>query len=146
MTSGKNSVEKQFKQLVSGDKRDYRFDELMLSMRVLSEVERLMDERDVNKAQLAEALGVSAPYITMLFQGEKILNLEKIARIQDFFGVDFKIQAEERQSTFSTSLVEQYMEIETDWIQVVHIAEPQPIYADKPISYEPNRPKLKAVC
>ncbi|HTE34057.1 MAG TPA: helix-turn-helix transcriptional regulator [Chryseolinea sp.] len=96
MKSKKTDIRQQFVELVANDTRDYKFEELMLSMRVLSEVERLMEEKNMNKNALAIALGVSAPYVTMLFQGEKVLNLDSIARIQEIFNVDFRIKAEYR--------------------------------------------------
>lgn len=104
MSLKKSEIKKQFAEAIQDDKTDYAFDELMLSMRILSEIERLMEESDMGKNELANLLNVSAPYITMLFRGEKILNLEKIARLQDVFNVDFRIHAEDRETRYGEDI------------------------------------------
>lgn len=89
-------MKEKFDQLVAKDKHDYEFEELMLSMRIISEVDRLLEENNMQKKDLAKALGTSAAYVTQLFSGNKILNLYTVARLQEIFDVDFRINSESR--------------------------------------------------
>jgi len=65
----------------------------MLMYRFLSEIERLAEEKNLNRKELAALIGTSASYITQLFRGTKILNLETIAKFQKVFDVTFKVEA-----------------------------------------------------
>lgn len=76
-------------------KIDLNHEVKMIHYRYLSEVDRLIDEMKMSKKELAEKLGVSASYITQLFKGEKILNLEMIAKLQIAFNLKFDIEAKE---------------------------------------------------
>ena len=58
-----------------------------------SEIERLSEEKNLNRKELASAIGTSASYITQLFRGNKIINLETIAKSQKLFDVKFEIKA-----------------------------------------------------
>jgi len=65
----------------------------MLMYRFLSEVERLAEEKNLNRKELASLIGTSASYITQLFRGTKIINLETIAKFQKVLNVTFKVEA-----------------------------------------------------
>ncbi|MBL0912098.1 MAG: helix-turn-helix transcriptional regulator [Bacteroidia bacterium] len=65
----------------------------MLSFRFISEIDRLMERDDMSKKELAALLGTSASYITQLFKGDKLLNMEILARIELVFKVQFGIEA-----------------------------------------------------
>ena len=72
---------------------DIHHDAKILMYRFLSEVERLLDERNINRKELAESIGTSASYITQLFRGNKMLNLETVAKFQKVFDIKFDIKA-----------------------------------------------------
>lgn len=72
---------------------DYEHEEKMVMYRFLSEVERLADEKNYSRKKIAELYGKSASYITQLFRGTKIMNLESVARFQKVFDVIFEIKA-----------------------------------------------------
>lgn len=74
-------------------KKQIEHEARMIMYRVLSEVERLSDERNLNRKKLASLIGTSASYITQLFRGSKLLNLETIAKFQQVFGITFEIKA-----------------------------------------------------
>lgn len=61
----------------------------LLSFRFLSEVERLMQEKGFTKRKLAESVGTSPSYITQLFRGDRLLNIDMLARFEQVFGVRF---------------------------------------------------------
>lgn len=65
----------------------------ILSFRFISEIDRLMEQENMTKKELAQLLGTSASYITQLFKGDKLLNMEILARIECIFEVQFAITA-----------------------------------------------------
>lgn len=65
----------------------------MLSFRYLSEIERLMEAYGMTKRRLAEAVGTSPSYITQLFRGDRLLNFEMLARLEDALSVKFTVEA-----------------------------------------------------
>jgi len=76
-----------------GRKENLKYETRMIMYRFLSEIERLSDERAITRKQLAKLIGTSPSYITQLFKGKKIINLETIAKMQEVFDVAFRIQA-----------------------------------------------------
>jgi hypothetical protein len=56
----------------------------MLSFNFLSEFEKLFP--NIKKKELAVALGTSPSYITQLFQGDKLINLITLAKLQEVYG------------------------------------------------------------
>lgn len=65
----------------------------MVSYRILSEVERLCEDKVIIRKELAEKLGTSASYITQLFRGSKRVNMEFIAKVELAFNIQFEIKA-----------------------------------------------------
>jgi len=61
----------------------------LLSFRFLSEVERLMNERGLTRRQLASMVGTSASYITQLFRGDRLINMDILARFERVLEVRF---------------------------------------------------------
>lgn len=57
-------------------------------------ISRLMEERDVNKKQLAERLGKSRPFITQLLSGGRNLTLRTIARVAYALGYRLRLSLE----------------------------------------------------
>ncbi len=64
----------------------------VLHMKIMSEVEKKMDEIGWKKKDLAKAVGTSASYITQLFRGTRMLNLIMIAKLQDALEGEFTIK------------------------------------------------------
>lgn len=65
----------------------------MLSFRYLSEIERLMQAYGITKRRLAEAVGTSPSYITQLFRGDRLLNFDMLARLEEALSVKFTVEA-----------------------------------------------------
>ena len=61
--------------------------------RFLSEVERISEEEGLNRKELAALIGTSPSYLTQLFRGNKIINLQTIAKFQKVFDLTFEIKA-----------------------------------------------------
>ena len=66
---------------------------LVLQDRFISEVDMLMEQRKLNKKELAKKLGVSSSFITQVFKGKKFLNFSTLAKLQEVFNIEFKIRA-----------------------------------------------------
>jgi ribosome-binding protein aMBF1 (putative translation factor) len=92
-SQAKLKVGKGFKKLfVHQTKEDqYRRRSMVIMMEYFNELERITG--GMTKKLLAERLGTSASYITQLYNGDKIFNLEMIARIEDAFGISFAVHA-----------------------------------------------------
>jgi len=79
---------------ISNDtKYDLDYEKRMVMYRILSEVERVADEKKLNRKDLAALIGTSPSYITQLFRGTKIINIETIAKFQKALDITFEISA-----------------------------------------------------
>lgn len=74
-------------------KEDLEHDAKMIMYRFLSEVERVSEEEGLNRKELAARIGTSPSYLTQLFRGNKIINLQTIAKFQKVFDLTFEINA-----------------------------------------------------
>ena len=75
----------------------------MISLRILSEVERICEERKWKKKDLAEKVGTSRSYITQLFRGSRQVNTYIMAKFEDALDFTFEIKIrpdEESQEDF----------------------------------------------
>ena len=91
--NSKEEIQKAYSANFGSDENDIKHETSMLMYRFLSEIERLSEEKSLNRKELATAIGTSASYITQLFRGNKIINLETIAKFQKIFDVKFEIKA-----------------------------------------------------
>jgi len=89
----KEEIQKAYSANLGTNENDIKHDTLMLMYRFLSEIEKLSDEKNLSRKDLARSIGTSASYITQLFRGNKIINLETIAKFQKVFDIKFEIKA-----------------------------------------------------
>lgn len=75
------------------DKESSLHNARMIMYKFLSEVERLCDERELSRSDLAKMIGTSRSYITQLFRGNKLINLETLAKLEESLDIEFKISA-----------------------------------------------------
>jgi transcriptional regulator with XRE-family HTH domain len=61
----------------------------MISYRILSEIEKICDERNIKMKDLAAMIGTSASYITQLFRGNKQVNTAFMAKCEEAFNMSF---------------------------------------------------------
>ncbi len=54
-------------------------------------IEQIMKEQGLSYKELAEKLGTSKGYVSQLFNGKKLVNLEMIARLQKVLDIQFEI-------------------------------------------------------
>ena len=71
----------------------------MISLRMLSEVEKFCDDRNIKKTDLAAMVGTSKSYITQLFRGDKNINANIMARFENALGVTFETRLKPKEET-----------------------------------------------
>ena len=96
-TSGvknKKDIQQAFQDLLKPDSTEDKveLEALVLSAKFLSEIERMCQERNILKKDLAEMIGTSPSHVTQLFRGNKTINLKTIAKLQLELGVSFNIK------------------------------------------------------
>lgn len=80
------NISDEFKYLFEGmDSLEHK--SALISFRVLSEVEKAMDNRKMTKKELAEKCGTSASYITQLFRGSRYVNVSIMAKFELALGI-----------------------------------------------------------
>lgn len=94
--SGKSFfVEPEFAELfefkTEGEQIDHEARVIMF--RFLSEIEKLTGSDQGFKKRLARTLKVSQSYITQLYNGDKLINLKMLAKLQKDLGITFQITA-----------------------------------------------------
>jgi transcriptional regulator with XRE-family HTH domain len=90
----RGNAEKSFKDLsdsISGPD-EILIETRLLMYRFLSEIDQITGERGINRKELAKLTGTSASYITQLYQGKKIINLQMLTRIKKALNIDYKIE------------------------------------------------------
>jgi ribosome-binding protein aMBF1 (putative translation factor) len=73
---------------------------MMIHYKVMQLVEKAMDKKGWNKMILSERLGVSQSYLTQLFLGNKIVNLQMLANLQDTLEIKFIFETEYKDETY----------------------------------------------
>lgn len=63
----------------------------MIGFRILSEVEKVCEERNISHKHLAELVGVTPSYISQVFSGDKFLNMLLAAKFEKALDITFKI-------------------------------------------------------
>jgi transcriptional regulator with XRE-family HTH domain len=71
----------------------------MISYRILSEMEKICQEKNIKMKELAEMVNTSASYITQLFRGYKQVNTAFMAKFEEAMNLvfDFSLQSEKEQ-------------------------------------------------
>lgn len=63
----------------------------ILMFKFLSLIEQEMATSEMSKKELADLLNTSASYVTQIFRGQKTINLLTLAKLQQIFGIEFRI-------------------------------------------------------
>lgn len=97
----KYNISKEFEDLFSfkDEKDELDYEAHMIMFRFLSELEENNGMiKNLKKTEFAAKLGVSASYITQLYNGDKLLNFTMLAKIQKAFNITFEIKAHRNES------------------------------------------------
>jgi transcriptional regulator with XRE-family HTH domain len=79
----------------------------MISYRILSELEKMCDERKIKKKDLAEMTGTSKSYITQLFNGTKSINTYIMAKFENALDISFEIKLRLNEESYGDFLCKQ---------------------------------------
>ena len=98
MSLNRKKIQEDFKNLLKFKNEDDKsqFEAEMLHLAIMNKIRILMNEKKMNKAQLAKELSISKGYITQLFTGDKLLNLKTLVKIQRIFKVNINMEFEYR--------------------------------------------------
>jgi transcriptional regulator with XRE-family HTH domain len=66
-------------------------DAQMISYRILSELEKICDQKNISKKALADMVGTSKSYITQLFNGTKSINTSIMAKFEHALDARFEV-------------------------------------------------------
>lgn len=92
----KYNISKEFEDLFTfaDEAEEIEHEAKMLMFKFLEQLEKLYPAgTKLKKKEIAKALGKSPSYITQLYRGDKIANLELLAKIQKEFDITFDITA-----------------------------------------------------
>ena len=84
------------------DKERLEHNAQMISYRILSEVEKVCNEKKIKKKDLANMIGTSKSYITQLFRGAKSVNTLVMAKFEEALDFSFNINIKlDEESSFA---------------------------------------------
>jgi plasmid maintenance system antidote protein VapI len=89
------NIQPGFEDLFSFSSKEERLEHRaqMISYRILSEVEKICDEKGIKKKELAKMVDTSASYITQLFRGDKQVNTSIMAKLEEALEMMFEVYA-----------------------------------------------------
>ena len=79
----------------------------MISYRILSEVEKICEEKKIRKKDLADMVGTSRSYITQLFRGSKQVNVDIMARLEESLNISFNVKVKLNEDSHEVFLSKQ---------------------------------------
>lgn len=80
----------------------------MMMFRFLSELEKFNDGKPVRKKDLAKAIGTSPSFITQLFQGDKLVSLVTLAKLQDAYDFTYQVEAAPNKGNYKSEVEQAY--------------------------------------
>ena len=98
-----NSISQEFNEFLSFKTPDeeLQHDATMISLRFISEINEILQSNCCySKKDLAEMLGTSPSFVTQLFNGDKKLNMDILAKFQKILKTKFSISTCEKENQF----------------------------------------------
>lgn len=94
-SSNIQDIKEKFKSLLSSKNEDERLkhDAFILMSGYLSEIERMQRTIGINRKELARRIKTSPSYLTQVFRGDKPLNFDTVAKIQNELKIKFNVNA-----------------------------------------------------
>lgn len=95
MNLKKDEIKKSFDKLFEfhTEKEELEHGARMIMARFLSELQPIIEEKGLNKRDIADILKTSASYVTQLYNGDKITNLITLYKLEKHFDITFNIKA-----------------------------------------------------
>jgi len=108
-TNSNNKISERLKALTKPLPESDAFDieRKLLSARFLSEIQKHLDSHSLKKKEFAKIMSVSPSYVTQLFLGEKLVNIDFLTRVQKKLDLKFYVSTvdhSEFESLFESSL------------------------------------------
>jgi len=97
----KSNFEDLFRQRAKS--KELKHDSLMLMAAFLSEIERVQEEKDISRKELASKIDISASYLTQVFRNKRPLNFLTLAKIKRELDLLFEIKAVSRAKSLPIS-------------------------------------------
>lgn len=106
----KYNVAQEYENLFSfkSKKEEIEHEAKMIMFRFFSELEKINNEKPVKKKEIAKAIKTSASYVTQLYQGDKLINLLTLAKIQDAYNITFDIKAKHNTENYKEEIEQSY--------------------------------------
>ncbi|GAA4308005.1 helix-turn-helix transcriptional regulator [Compostibacter hankyongensis] len=146
----KHSIAPEFEDLFSfkNKEEELEHEAKMIMFRFLSELEKLNPEKPIKKKELAKAIDTSASYVTQLYQGDKLINLLTLAKIQDAYNLSFEIKAKHNAENYKEEVEQNYQSFapQTNWTDKNGYwvcIDKNPDYKSEDIEPLKNHPALK---
>lgn len=102
----KYSISPEFEDLFGFDSQEEELehDAKMIMFRFFSELEKVNNDKEIKNKDLAEIFGSSQSYVTQLMRGDKLINLLKLAKLQNAFDVTFEIRAKSNLESYEEEI------------------------------------------
>lgn len=103
-------------------KEKFEFHKAVFHLDFMGIIQKKM--RYMRKKELAKALNVSPAYVTKLFTGDKLINLDTIVKFQNIFNVKFKIveKIKDTEKVETPQNVINVMILKTDSADNIHVS------------------------
>lgn len=100
--NNKDEIQEAFNNLLTfaDEHEEIEHEAAMIMFQFLSEVEKVMEDKKINKKDLAEIIGTSPSYITQLFRGDKLINFKTLAKIQKGLDMNFEVKTKKKREAF----------------------------------------------
>lgn len=100
IAGNKIEISAEFADLFSNELSDQnKVDALVLAAKFLEIINNELEEKEITRKRLAEMLGKSGSWLTQLFRGDKLPNLETLAHISNVLEISFDIKNTSRRQT-----------------------------------------------
>lgn len=99
-TKSKNAHDNPWEEILTpaSHKEKIELDTQMFAFKFLSIVEKYQDIKKISRKELAKRINTSPSYITQLFRGDKIPNLEILVRMSKAMNFDYRISISTNES------------------------------------------------
>jgi transcriptional regulator with XRE-family HTH domain len=120
-------VAPEFEQLFSFASREEKIEHRaqMISFRILSEVEKICEMRNIKMKDLAKMIDTSASYVTQLFRGNKQVNTAFMARFEEAMNMIFTFSLNKEKEMHDEASWQQLL---TDTLKRLHENHPGRVY------------------
>ncbi len=106
----KYSINPEFEDLFkfSNQEEELEHDAKMIMFRFLSELEKINIDKSIKNKDLAEIFGSSKSYVTQLLRGDKLINLLKLAKLENAYNITFEIKAKHNAENYVEEINHNY--------------------------------------